>query len=350
MDNPASHILVTWVLAGCGVDARHDAGVEPARPFQSCEGLAPTCGPTASASCCESLEVVGGNFLRGYDGIFNTHVDYPATVSSFGFDKYEVTVGRFRKFIEGDRATQVEPPAPGAGARALNGLADQAGWEAAWTPLLPLHPAALREQLRCFNDFSMWTDEPGDREARPVNCVSWYDAMAFCAWDGGYLPTEAEWHYAASGGNEQRVYPWSNPPSSAVLDPSHASYGEGPNSDCVGDGLIGCIPNDILPVGSRPAGDGKWGHSDLTGNLKEWVVDWLRIAEMSPTSPTYLRPCHDCAQLAPIEPEVKRLRGGSFGSSHIEFLRAAGPPAMFGPKFRSQDTGFRCARPPTLVD
>lgn len=348
--DPSRHIIVTLLLVGCGVDVRPDAGVEPTRPFQSCEGLAPTCGPTASASCCESLEVVGGDFLRGYDGVFNTYLDYPATVSSFRLDKYEVTVGRFRRFIDSGRATQLEPPAPGAGARALNGLTEQAGWEAAWTALIPRDPAALREQLRCFNDFSMWTDEPGVREARPVNCVSWYDAMAFCTWDGGYLPTEAEWHYAASGGSEQRVYPWSSPPSSAALDPSRASYGEGPNSDCVGDGQTGCTPDDILPVGSRPAGDGKWGHSDLTGNLKEWVLDWQ---EMSPTSRVFPLPCHDCAQIAPIppgEPDVKRLRGGSFGSTNIENLRAAGPAGIFGPKTISQDTGFRCARPPTLVD
>jgi formylglycine-generating enzyme required for sulfatase activity len=52
--------------------------------------------------------------------------------------------------------------------------------------------------------------------------MDWYEAYAFCIWDGGFLPTDAEWNYAAAGGAQQRAYPWSNPPTSLTIDPSYA--------------------------------------------------------------------------------------------------------------------------------
>jgi formylglycine-generating enzyme required for sulfatase activity len=57
-------------------------------------------------------------------------------------------------------------------------------------------------------NYTTWTPTPSAHESLPINCVNWYQAYAFCIWDGGFLPSRAEWEYAASGGMQQLAYPW----------------------------------------------------------------------------------------------------------------------------------------------
>jgi formylglycine-generating enzyme required for sulfatase activity len=252
-------------------------------------------------------------------------------VSDFRLDKYKVTVGRFRVFVSASMGTQANAPLSGSGAHPrITG----SGWDLTWDVNLATGPAALVARLKCDATYQTWTDTPGSNEDRPINCVSWYEAMAFCAWDDGYLPTETEWNYAAAGGTEQRAYPWSSPAGSLLLDSSRASYMVG--SDCVGDGMAGCASTDIVPVGSKPAGDGRWGQSDLAGNVMEWALDWNDI---------YPNPCVDCANLVTAGARV--MRGGSFNGP-ATWLRT-GTRTVFvdtTPSTRSGDIGFRCARAP----
>ncbi|MES1187511.1 MAG: SUMF1/EgtB/PvdO family nonheme iron enzyme [Myxococcales bacterium] len=107
-------------------------------------------------------------------------------------------------------------------------------------------------------DVRTWSKAPADAEQKPMNCLSWYEAFAFCAWDGGFLPSEVQWHLAATGGAEARKYPWPG----ANLDPDHALYG------ACGNGVSSiCDETSILEVGSKPAGAGKWGQLDLAGSV-----------------------------------------------------------------------------------
>jgi len=185
--------------------------------------------------------VSGGTFARSYDGVGFDDDRYPATLSTFRLDNYEITVGRFRQFISAGMGTQASPPMVGAAGRTLNGMANQGGWEVGFTASLAADTTALVAAIKCSAGFEMWTDTPGDNENRPMNCITWYEAMAFCAWDGGFLPTEAEWNYAASGGSLQRAYPWSNMLGDLTLDDStYASYYVDAMKECLGDGLTGC--------------------------------------------------------------------------------------------------------------
>lgn len=282
----------------------------------SCEWLAETCGPLGNESCCTVTELPGGTYNRGND------MNYPATVSAFQLDRFEITVGRFREFVGAYPASK---PIENAG---KHPLIDGSGWKAEWDMELPADQAALLSALKCDPMFHTWTDGAGANENLPMNCITWFEAFAFCAWDGGRLPTEAEWNYAAAGGNEQRYFPWSSPPDSMVFDSSYAVY------NCEGVGASDCVFDDILEVGSKsPRGDGKWSQADLGGSMWEWILDGY--------DPTFNEECNNCAKLMDVSFRV--TRGGYWGNS-IMHLRSSyddghGPPAT-----RQSYLGARCAR------
>jgi len=303
----------------------------PPPQFLSCAALPATCGANGSDSCCSSPEVPSGSYDRSYDlagdGDFGS-TSFPATVSNFRLDKYEVTVGRFRAFVNAGQGTQASPPIPGEGGhRKIAG----SGWDAGWNPSLAKDATALVAAVKCNAMYQTWTDTPATNEHRPMNCITWYEAMAFCAWDGGYLPTEVEWNYAAAGGDQQRAYPWSSPASSLTIDSTHASYNDG--MTCIGDGTAGCALTDLVAVGSKPAGDGRWGQSDLAGNVFEWTLDWYAA---------YAAMCMDCANVAPASSRV--YRGGGFFLTAL-FLRSGNRNDAM-PTDRNVVIGVRCARTP----
>ena len=292
-----------------------------------------TCG-AAGESCASARDIPGGTFFRSNDGLRCPDRSHPATVSPFALDTFEVTVGRFREFVRAGGGTQARPPAAGDGA---NPRVPGSGWSPLWNTSLPATRAALGEALRCGADTGTWTDEPGDRERLPINCLTWYEAFAFCAWDGGRLPTEAEWGFAASGGDEQRTYPWSSPPNATAITQRHAVYSR----------------PWVEAVGAHPLGSGRWGHADLAGNVWEWTLDAADGSALLPTEGAdpctpvgYPVPCDDCAQLGLGSARV--LRGGGFGIPQqglLAALRRGGDPGE-----RHHVFGVRCARGPSTAD
>lgn len=105
-------------VSGQCVVVEVDAGVMPSAPATSCIALPHTCGATGNDDCCNSLLVPGGSYYRSYDVAGDSgsgDKSAPATISNFRLDKYEVTVGRFRAYVEANQGTQESPPATGAG-------------------------------------------------------------------------------------------------------------------------------------------------------------------------------------------------------------------------------------------
>jgi len=321
-----------------GVDASVDASVDgssidsgPTSPqIVSCTQLPATC--RGSDDCCSSPLVTHGTYYRAYDVAGDSNsgaATAPATVSDFHLDKYEITVGRFRNFVNAGFGTKTRPPTVGAGEHPHFA---GSGWQAAWNDFLQVDTAALTTALKCSQvstTYNAWTDTPGANENRSINCLSWYEAMAFCIWDGGYLPSEAEWNYAASGGDEQRAYPWSAPAASLTLDKMHAIYYDG--SLC--GGQSGPLCPGPVDVGTVPLGDGRFGHADIAGNLSEFMLD---------ADGAFTTPCIDCVSVKAGD-YFHSLRGGSAGE-RAPFLRNA-KRAFVAPQVRNSSVGARCARP-----
>jgi formylglycine-generating enzyme required for sulfatase activity len=263
-------------------------------------------------------------------------------------------VGRFRQFVNAWNAgAGFAPPAGSgkhthlngglglvnAGAAADAGTVYETGWLASDNASIVLTDASLQF---CGTN-STWTSTPGSQESLPIDCLNWYEAYAFCIWDGGFLPSEAEWEYAAAGGEPEREYPWgSTAPGTAN---QYAIYG-----DAVGDcyypsGTLAACSGvaNIAPVGTATLGAGRWGQLDLAGEVWQWTLDWY--------SSSYVNPCVDCANLtSPYPPSVpaacgtRVARSTSYADRSTDLVttfRTAG----FSPAARSS-VGFRCARAP----
>jgi formylglycine-generating enzyme required for sulfatase activity len=203
--------------------------------------------PVEDSFKAELLDVPGGVFQMGRAGkLVQEAPPHNVTVGPFAMDKTEVTNGEYAEFVA---ATNRTPPSNWAGTKPVEG-----------------------------------------QERWPVTDVSLADANAFAEWrskrDGVKyrLPTEAEWEFAARGGDEGNLYPWGNKWANgraAIKDAGFAS---------------------VQPVGSFPEGKAKWGHVDMIGNVWEWTSS---TASYYPGSALTIIPAHRTWAI---------IRGGSLAS------------------------------------
>jgi sulfatase modifying factor 1 len=208
--------------------------------------------------CPESaVPIPGGTFMMGEGNPLQAFGAGPAhreEVGSFCMDRTEVTAGAYAACTD-----------PGCGAQEVGTCADGAE-----------HPSY------------------------PRNCVTWEQADAYCRWQGGRLPTETEWEFAARG-TDGRLYPWGN----QEPDETRANWG----------GTYGLRRLYTRPVGSYPAGASPYGVQDMVGNVAEWVT--------------------------PTTSERSRVRGSAYDSTTPDRLVVT--DSFTGDERGSPDTGFRCA-------
>ncbi|HEY6509984.1 MAG TPA: formylglycine-generating enzyme family protein [Vicinamibacterales bacterium] len=222
----------------------------------------------------------------------------------------EVTRGQFQTFAD---------------ATGYRTLAEREGWGFAFD-----RAGYLRQ------DGLSWR-APGffQEDDHPVVQVSWDDAVAYCAWAGGRLPTEAEWEYAARGGVEGARFVWGDS-ADGVRVPQGANVADDSARPHFSWWVV--FPNYrdgypwTAPVGSFAAN--AFGLFDMAGNVWEWTADWY--------APTAYASSSTVDPVGPSPGRSRVARGSSWGDEPL-VLRVSERSHM-APEQRSYFHGLRCAR------
>jgi formylglycine-generating enzyme required for sulfatase activity len=296
--------------------------------------------------------VPGGTFRMGSNDHYPEEAPtHDATVDGFWIDKHTVTNAQFRRFVEATGHVTVAERAP-----------DPADYPGAKPELLVPASVVFRKPPRPVdlrNHYNWWTYVPGaswrqpegpgsslkDRARHPVLHVAYEDAVAYAAWAGKALPTEAEWELAARGGLEGATYAWGEEFAPRGRQMANTWQGAFPWENLVVDGY-----EATAPVGQFPPNG--YGLYDMIGNVWEWTSDWYQpkhpaeavkacCIPRNPRGPR-LEGSYD-----PAMPQIAIPRKVLKGGSHLcapNYCRRYRPAARFPEPVDTSTChlGFRC--------
>ncbi|MFI0977228.1 formylglycine-generating enzyme family protein [Streptomyces sp. NPDC021093] len=263
---------------------------------------------------------MGDAFGEGYpaDGEQPVHT---VRLAPFAIDVTTVTVAMFRTFAE-DSGHLTVAEREGSSAVFHLAVAAERADIAAVDPAVPWWLEVRGADWR--HPHGPLSDAEPDH---PVVHVAWDDAMAYCAWAGRRLPTEAEWEYAARGGLEGRRFAWGDELTPDDRWLCNIWQGRFPHENTGADGWLATAPVRTYP----PNGFGLY---EVAGNVWEWCADWF--------APDYYTHAPTADPQGPRRGERRVMRGGSYlcHHSYCHRYRVAARSANT-PASSSGNCGFR---------
>ncbi len=275
------------------------------------------------------VELHGGTFRMGDESDWAYPGDgegpvHDVTLTPYLLDRYAVTNDAFASFVD---------------ATGFVTEAEHYGWSFVFAGLLPDD----FPDTRAVVGVEWWREVPGadwchpegpltsvkGRGNHPVVHISWTDATAYCGWSGTRLPTEAEWEFAARGG-ESGPFPWGTEREPGGEHRMNVFQGAFPVADTGADGFRGTAPVDAFEPNA-------FGLYNTTGNVWEWCNDWYDAGYYTRSPGENPR--------GPLVGAGRVTRGGSY-LCHHSYCRRYRVSARQGTEVASSlgNLGFRVAR------
>jgi len=296
--------------------------------------------------------IPGGTFRMGSDKHYAEEApSHLASVDPFWIDMAPVTNREFRAFVEATGYVSFAEIAP-----------DPKDYPGALPEMLragslifspPTHPVDLRDwsQWWTFKFSATWRKPYGSGSSikglddHPVVHVAYRDAEAYASWAGKSLPTEAEWEFAAWGGQVDSEFAWGDELMPGGRHMANVWQGEFPVENTKLDGWA-----RTSPVGSFPPNG--YGLYDMIGNVWEWTSDFWTVHHQADAPKACCVPQNprgglEAESCDPLQPAIRIPRKVLKGGSHLcapNYCRRYRPAARHAEPVDTSTShvGFRC--------
>jgi formylglycine-generating enzyme len=294
--------------------------------------------------------VPGGTFRMGSDRHYPEEApSHLVTVKGFWIDKTPVTNGQFTEFVRATGHVTFAEIVPDP--KDYPGSLPHLIFAGSLVFMPPRHRVDLRDWSQWWTLLkgANWREPygPGSNikglDHHPVVHVSFSDAMAYAAWVGKELPTEAEWEFAARGGLDGAEFAWGDEfmPKRRVM--ANTWHGEFPHHRRPGF-------KRTSPVRAFPPNG--YGLYDMIGNVWEWTTDWWSAQHTADAAKACCVPTNphggpEAASYDPSLPDIRIPRKVIKGGSHLcapNYCRRYRPAARHAEPIDTSTShlGFRC--------